>query len=98
MTFSSTQLRQKDYYSGKLRKQIIFQWLCFNGGKGMKEIYQLQDTIPQHCVESTTWQTSWMSFIAGFEKNTIHTSCNPHLPQTCTADKWRSRAEGLQMK
>ncbi len=36
-----------------------------------------------------------MSSIAGL-KNTIHTSCNPPLPHTCTADKQRQRAPGLQ--
>ncbi len=38
----------------------------------------------------------WMSSIAGLKKNTIHTSCNPPLPHTCTADKRRWRVPGLQ--
>ncbi len=31
-----------------------------------------------------------------WKKNTIHTSCNPPLPHTCTADKRRWRVPGLQ--
>ncbi len=35
-------------------------------------------------------------FYCRFEKNTIHTSCNPPLPHTCTADKRRWCAPCLQ--
>ncbi len=51
------------------------------------------------------WQTSWMSFTVGL-KNTPHpwtplhtpisTSINPPLPHTCTDNKWRWHAPGLQ--
>ncbi len=50
--------------------------------------HQLQDTIPQHCGESTNGRRSeWV--LLQVWKNTIHTSCNPPLPHTYTADKRR---------
>ncbi len=60
---------------------------------------QLQDTIPQHCGESTTGRKSeWV--LLQFWKNTPHplwtplhttinTSSNPPLPHTCNSDKRR---------
>ncbi len=74
------------------KEQIIFQWLCFSV-ESYNLNYQLQDTIPQHCGESTTSRRAeWV--LLQVWKNTIHTSCNPPLLHTCTADKWRRCAQG----
>ncbi len=66
---------------------------------------QLQDTIPQHCGESTTGrQSEWV--LLQIWKNTPHplwtplhttinTSSNPPLPHTCNSDKRRRGAPGL---
>ncbi len=67
--------------------------------------HQLQDTIPQHCGESTTGRRSeWV--LQQVWKNTPHllwtplhitinTSSNPPLPHTCNSDQWRRCAPGL---
>ncbi len=74
------------------KEQIIFQWLCFSVER-YDWNYQLQDTIPQHCGESTTSRRAeWV--LLQVWKNTIHTSCKPPLLHTCTADKWRRCAQG----
>ncbi len=57
--------------------------------------HQLQDTILKHCRESTTGRRfEWV--LLQVWKNTIHNSCNPPLLLTCTADKRRWRAPGIQ--
>ncbi len=85
---------QKRNYSGKAKEHILFQWFCFSVERYERN-HQLQDTIPQHCSDSTNGRRSeWV--LLQVWKNTIHTSCNPPLPHTCTADKWRRRAPGLQ--
>ncbi len=73
---------------------IIFQWFCFSVERYKRHL-QLQDTIPQLSGESTTGSRSeWV--LLQVWKITIHTSCNPTLPNTCTADKWRRHAPCLQ--
>ncbi len=56
-------------------------------GKVWKTSPQVTRHHPPALWRINNWQTIWM------RRNTIHTSCNPH---TCTADKWRRRAQGLQ--
>ncbi len=83
----------KRNYSGKLRNKFsssdsasVWKW--------MKDITSYK-TPPQHSGESTTGRRSeWV--LLQVWKNTIHTSCNPPLPHTCTADKRRWSAPGLQ--
>ncbi len=61
--------------------------------------HQLENTIPQHCGESTTGRRSvWV--LLQVWKNTIHTSYNPPLPHTCTADKrrWYATLQKYQEK
>ncbi len=84
----------KRNYSGKLRNKFSIRWLCFSVERYERN-YQLWDTIPQHCGEPTTGRRAELIFCR-FEKNTIPTSCNLYLPHTCTADKWRRRAQSLQ--
>ncbi len=55
--------------------------------------HQLQDTIPQHCGESTNGRRSEWVLLHIWK---YHTSCNPPLPHTYTADKWGRRAPGFQ--
>ncbi len=75
----------------------------------MYEIHhQLQDTIPQHCGESTTGrQSEWV--LLQIWKNiphlpwtplhtTIKTSSNPPLPHTYNSDQWRRGVPGLPKK
>ncbi len=71
---------------------MIFQWFCFTVERYERH-HQLQDTIPQHCGESTTDRRSeWV--LLQVWKITIHTySITPH---TCTTDKRRWRVPGLQ--
>ncbi len=71
--------------------RIKFQWFCFSVEKSERH-HQLQDTMLQHSGESITGRRSeWV--LLQVWKNTIHTSCNPPLPHTCTADK-RRKAPG----
>ncbi len=63
--------------------ESIFNRLAVNGyipsEKVWKTSHHLQDTIPQHCGESTTGRRSeWVPLQVW--KNTIHTSCNPPHP------------------
>ncbi len=78
----------------KTKDSVLFQWLRISVERSERD-HQLQDTIPQHCGESTTGRRAeWV--LLQVWKNTIHTSCNPPLPPSCNADQWRWRAPGLQ--
>ncbi len=84
----------KRNYSGKLRN-IFSSSDSASVWKGMKDITSYKTQSPQHCGESTNGRRSeWV--LLQIWKITIHTSCNPPLPHTYTADKWRRRAPGLQ--
>ncbi len=86
------------------KDSVLLQWFCFSVER-YERLYKLQDTIPQHCGESTTsrqfeclllqvWKNTphppWTPL-----RTTINTSSNPPLPHTCTENKWRWRAAGL---
>ncbi len=67
--------------------------------------HQLQDTIPQHCGESTTGRRSEWVLLQVWNNTphppwtplytTINTSCNSPLPHTYTSDQRRWCASGL---
>ncbi len=62
----------------KTKDTILFQWLSISVKRSERD-HQLQDTIPQHCGESTTGRRSeWV--LLQVWKNTIHTSCTSCTP------------------
>ncbi len=86
------------------KDSVHFQWFCFSVER-YERLYKLQDTIPQHCGESTTSRRFECILLLVWKKNphppwtplhtTINTSSNPPLPHTCTENKWRWRVAGL---
>ncbi len=84
----------KRNYSGKLRSKFSSSHSA-SVWKGMKDITSYKTPSPS-TVENQKLADDLNEFYCRFEKNTIHTSCNPPLPHTCTADKRRWRAPGLQ--
>ncbi len=84
----------KRNYSGKLRNNLSSSDSA-SVWKGMKVITRhktpsLSTLQNQHLADELN------EFYCRFEKENIHTSCKPPLPHTCTADKRRWRAPGLQ--
>ncbi len=77
----------KRNYSGKLRNKFSFSDSA-SVWKGLKDITNYK-TLPPPGRRSEL-------VILQFWKNTIHISCNPPLPHTCTENKWRWCSPGLQ--
>ncbi len=74
----------------KAKDPVLFQWHGFSVERSERQ-HQLQNTIPQHWVESTTGrQSEWV--LLQVLKNTINTSNNP----SCTSDQWRWHVTGLK--
>ncbi len=84
----------KRNYSAKLRNKFSSSDSA-SVWKGMKDITSYKTPSPS-TVENQQMADDQNEFYCRFEKNTIHTTCNPPLPHTYTADKWRRRAPGLQ--
>ncbi len=84
----------KSNYSGIIRNKLSSSdsdsvW------NGLKNITSYKTPSPS-TMENQQLEDDLNEFYCRFGKNTIHTSCNPPLPHTCTADKRRRRAPGLQ--
>ncbi len=77
----------KRNYSGKLRNKLSSSDSA-SVWKGMKDITSYKTPSPS-TVENQQLADDLNEFYCRFETNTIHTSCNPPLPHTCTADKRR---------
>ncbi len=77
----------KRNYSGKLRNKFSSSDSA-SVWKGMKDITSYKTPSPS-TLENQQLADDLNEFYCRFEKNTIHTSCNPPLPHTCTADKRR---------
>ncbi len=82
-------------YSGKLRYKFSSSDSA-SVWKGLKDITNYKTPYPS-TLEIQQLADDLNEFYCRFDwKITSHTSCNPPLPHTCTADKRRWRAPGLQ--
>ncbi len=95
----------KRNYSGKLRNKLSSSDSA-SVWKGLKDITNYKTTSPS-TLENQHLTDDFNEFYCRFEKNTPHlpwtplhttinTSSNSPLPHTCTGNRWRWHAPGLQ--